>query len=213
MAATEAVLSCLMMTSAALDVPGWTFKGEVERTKIYNKPRPGSPAVEIKAVGMIGAPPKVVWAILRDYQGYKGENGMPYTAEAVVLDRERGDKVTYFYSIVGVMPFLYNYNIKIIDESSWNGGRGHFKTSWTLWEGPSARPSPWYATRLRVNDGHWQLDPTADETQTCATYWLFTAPRGIFPDAIANWANTEAAPKLFQKIRDKTKLPQYREPK
>ncbi len=211
MAVPEAALSCLLTITAPADapMPGWGLKGEVEGIRIYNKLRAGSSSVEILAIGMIEAPPKIVWAVLRDYPGYKGENAMPYTKEAVVLDRETGGKVTYFYSIVGLPPFLYDYNIKIVDESRWDGGRGYLKSSWTLWDGPRARPAPWYTTRLRVNDGYWRLDPAEGETRTCATYWLFTVPAGIFPDAMANWANTEAAPKLFRKIRDKAKLPQY----
>lgn len=204
------LFGCSLIFATTAEATDWTFKSEVNGIRIYNRPRPGSSALEIKAVAWIDAPAKVVWAVLRDYQGYKGENGMPFTKEASVLKQENDGKVTYFYSIVGVGPFLCDYNIRIVDESNWEDGRGFLRTSWTLWEGPFAEPPQWLVVRLSANEGYWQLDPTSDGIRTRATYQLFAVPPGILLDVLASWANAEGVPKLFQTIREKTKLPQYR---
>ncbi len=154
---------------------------------------------EVKAIGLIDAPPQKVYEIIRDYPHYK--DTMPYTSESTVVSTEDGGKTVYFYSVVDA-PFVSkrDYTIKTIDESEWKDGKGFLKVSWraAVDKGPKERDG---VVRVQINDGFWLLEPRENGAKTFATYYLYTNPGGSLPTWVVNKANGSAVPDVFKAIR------------
>ncbi len=188
----------------------WTEKANEDGITVYNRAHAGSAVRELKAVGLIDAPPKAAWAVIRDYDHYKDH--MPYTEESRVLSREDGDKVIYFYSLINA-PFVSrrDYVIRIVDESDWKNGAGYLKSSWTV--SPNGVPARDGVVRVAQNDGYWLLEPRDGGKRTFVTYWLFTDPGGAIPTWLANKANSSAVPDVFRAIRKSAVQPPYRDAK
>ncbi|MBI3184203.1 MAG: hypothetical protein HYZ28_18885 [Myxococcales bacterium] len=177
---------------------GWEQAAREDGITIYSRRREGSPIAEMKAIGIIDAPPHAVWRAIRDYDRYPAT--MPYTEEAKVLSSEDGGKVIYFYSVIDA-PLVdkRDYVIRILDESDWQDGKGYLKVSWTSTDkGPAEREG---LIRVKVNDGFWKLEPRDGGKRTFATYYVHTDPGGEIPKWIANKANSTAVPNVFAAIR------------
>ncbi len=61
--------------------------------------------------------------------------------------------------------------------------------------------------RIRLLDGSWTLEANAEGTKTWATYWLYTDPGGYVPAFIANTANVDGVPQLFEAVRGRLVKP------
>lgn len=186
--------------------PAWELSTETDGVKVFKRDREGSAVKEMKAVGLIDAPPQAVWAAVRDLENYPTQ--MPYTAEAKVLARTEGDKLITFYSRIKT-PLVdeRDYIILLKDESDWQDGKGFYKVSWTVApkESDSLMPEKKGVVRVRVNDGFWLIEPREDGKKTNATYYVFTNPGGAIPTFIANQGNNIAVPKVFAAIRKTVK--------
>lgn len=175
----------------------WELAAKEDGVTVYSKSG-GENVAEVKAIGLIDAPPQEVWKIIRDYDNYK--KTMPYTEESRVLAREDGDKVIYFYSVVNA-PLVdkRDYTIRLVDESDWKDGKGYLLVRWTASDkGPPPRED---FIRVKLNNGYWKLEPRDGGQRTFATYYVHTDPGGSIPRWIANRANTTAVPNVFLAIR------------
>lgn len=188
----------------------WELKAREEGVFVYNRDRHGSDIRELKATAIIQAPPKAVWAVIRDYERYK--DNMPYTEASRVLAREDGGRALHFHSVINApLVSRRDYVIRVLDESDWKDGKGFLKASWTLsTQGP---PPADDVVRVPHNEGYWLLEPRDGGKTTFATYWLFTDPGGAIPTFIANQANSIAIPDLFRALRKKAVEAPYRDAK
>jgi hypothetical protein len=184
--------------AAAAPEPRWELASRGDGIYVYARGRPGSNVREVKATGMIDAPPEKVWAVIRDYDSYTKR--MPYTEVAKVISRQEGDKSLVFYSVVSApLVSKRDFVIRILDESTWDGTKGFFKASWTTSDqGP---PETKDIVRVKVNDGYWLLEPREEGKKTFATYWLYTDPGGSVPKWLVNRANSGAVPDVFKAVR------------
>ena len=188
----------------------WTEKAKEDGITVYNRPRAGSAVHEIKAVGLIDAPPKSAWAVIRDYDHYK--DCMPYTEESKILGREDGDKVIFFYSLINApLVSRRDYVIRLVDESDWKDGQGYLKSSWDIT--PNGPPPKDGVVRVKANEGYWLLEPRDGGKKTFVTYWLYTDPGGSIPNWVANKANQSAVPDVFRAIRKHALLAPYKDAK
>lgn len=195
----------IMVLAADPGGTGWEQAAKDDGVTIYSREKKDSSVREMKAVGVIDAPPMDVWKAIRDYPNYK--KTMPYTEESKVLategdNAERGAKVTYFYSVVNApMVDRRDYVIRLVDESNWQDGKGFLKVTWTTAERKDAPVKEDYV-RVKINDGMWLLEPREDGKKTFATYYVYTDPGGSIPNFIANKANSTAVPNVFKAIKD-----------
>ncbi len=181
--------------------PTWALAAEDEGIKIYSRQKEGESIAQMKAMGIIDATPHEVWKAIRDYSNYS--KTMPYTEVSKVIASENGDKTIWFYSVVNA-PLVdrRDYVIKLIDESNWNDGAGFLKVTWTGWnEKEKGVPEKRGCVRVKINDGHWLLEPREAGKKTFATYYVYTDPGGSLPKWIANKANGTAVPNVFAAIR------------
>src|SRR5918996_390128 len=95
---------------------GWSIAAQNERLTVYARERKGTGVQEMRAEGILDAPPQKVWRVLRDYERYP--KTLPYIQVSRVLHREEGDRVTYVYSVVSVpMIDARDYVIRAVDHS------------------------------------------------------------------------------------------------
>ena len=188
----------------------WTEKAKEDGITVYNRPRAGSSVQEIKAIGLIDAPPKAAWAVIRDYDHYK--DYMPYTEESKIVGREDGEKAILFYSLINApLVSRRDYVIRLVDESDWKDGQGYLKSTWNVaTTGPAPRDG---VVRVKANEGYWLLEPREGGKKTFATYFLYTDPGGSIPNWVANKANQGAVPDVFRAIRKESLLAPYKDAK
>jgi hypothetical protein len=178
---------------------GWAIAVQNERLTVYARERKGSGVQEMRAEGVMDAPPEKVWRVLRDYDRYP--KTMPYIQAARILHREDGDKVMYLYSVVSApMVNARDYVIRVVDESDWRDGRGYLKVSWKI-ANERAPKAPGNIVRVEVNDGFWLLEPSENGKSTRAVYYLYTDPGGAIPRWIVNRANATAIPDVWEAVR------------
>lgn len=193
-------LPVLMLLSA--DAPAavpWQSAGEDDGITIMSRDKPGSDVHEMKAQGMIDAPPMAIWTALRDYDHYT--QTMPYTEKSKVVEKSADGKTTWFYSVINApLVSRRDYTIKLHDDTNYKNGKGKMRVSWTIAtdKGPAPQDG---IVRVKVNDGYWELQPVANGTKTYATYYLYTDPGGSVPKWIVNKGNATAVPEVFNAIK------------
>ena len=199
---TIAHAMALLVLTADPGGAGWEKDAESDGVTIYARKQKGAEVREMKAEGLINAPPMAVWKAIRDYDNYK--KTMPFTEESRVVSQEAGGKTTLFYSVVNApMVSKRDYLIKLTDQSDWKDGKGYFKVTWYAVQ-DAATPERDGFVRVKINDGMWLLEPRGDGSQTFATYWVYTNPGGSIPGFIADRANGTAVPDVFKAIRKVT---------
>ncbi|MBN2359389.1 MAG: hypothetical protein JXR83_08035 [Deltaproteobacteria bacterium] len=191
----------------------WRKAAEEGGVTIYTRDKPGTPIKEVKAIGMIEAPPYACMNVVCDL-GHFSEF-MPYTNESTIVGRE-GDQVVFSYQHLK-LPLVDNrdYTLRVVDETPPPGPSGepaYYKSSWTPANerGPKPRSD---TVRVVVNTGHWLFEPVDDGKRTRATYYLFTDPGGMIPSFVANRANTQAIPDLFKALRTQSRSERFAKPR
>ena len=54
--------------------------------------------------------------------------------------------------------------------------------------------------RVKITDGYWLLEPSADGQKTKATYRLYTDGGGGIPSFVANQVNKSRVKEIFDKV-------------
>ncbi len=191
--------SLLVIAAAPADVRPWVEAAKQEGITVYAREREGSSIREVKAIGVIDATPDQVWKAVRDYPAYP--KTMPYVEVSEVVSIEQEGKLTYLYSVVNA-PLVErrDYTIKLTDVSDWKEGKGYLMVRWEA-ASDKGPPEKKGLVRVKLNDGHWKLEPRDGGTKTFVTYYLLTEPGGSIPNWIINRANTTAVPSVFAAVR------------
>ncbi len=191
-------LSLLLLSATPDSGPGWEQAARDDGITVFARQKQGASINEMKAIGLIEAPPKAVWNAVRDYANY--DKNMPYCEDSKVLGTEQDGKITYFYSVVNA-PIVSrrDYVIKLVDESDWQDGKGYLLVTWSTVD--RGVPEKEGRVRIKINDGFWKLEPRENGTKTFATYYVYTDPGGSLPRWIVNKANSGAVPDVFRAIR------------
>jgi len=178
--------------------PSWKLAADGDDLKVYAREKQHG-VQEMKAEGIIDAPPEMVWKAIRDYENYT--KTMPYIDVSRIVGREGGDRVIWLYSVVNA-PLVdkRDYVIKLVDESKWKNGEGYLKVSWSI-DNEKAPPKPDDVVRVALNDGYWRLEPRDGGEKTFAVYYVYTDPGGSVPRWIVNRANGTAVPDVFKHVR------------
>ena len=177
----------------------WVVAAQRENVTVYARDRQDSGLQELRAEGVIEAPPEKVWKILRDYERYA--NRMPYVQEARTVGEERGGKISYVYTILA-LPMVHrrDYVLRLVDESEWNAGQGFLKISWSV-DNARAPEKPPDVVRMTLNVGSWLLEPVAGGRSTRVVYSLHCDPGGGLPKWIAKMGNGTAVPEVFAALQ------------
>jgi hypothetical protein len=189
-------LSLVALLAEPTDGPGWKQVTRTDGITVFERENQRAPVPEVKAIGLIEAPPPEVWKVITDYDNYK--TTMPYTAESKILSKDGKD--TTFYSVIDApLVSKRDYVIKLTDESDWKEGKGYFKLIWTNTDqGPGPKDG---LVRVKLNDGFWKLEPRENGAKTFVTYYNFTDPGGSIPGFVKNQATKSAVPDVIKHVR------------
>lgn len=170
----------------------------------------GSDVKEVRARGVVDAPPHVLRAVIADVEGYPAF--MPYVKESRLLGREPAGDVLNYQRLSFGIPLVSDrqYVIRIV-ERRYRGGDGRlsYVFSWRLADGlpPDATSD---AIAVPVDRGYWDLRPQdAAGDRTDVRYCVFTDPGGSLPKWLVPLANSDAVPKVFAAVGRAAKLARY----
>lgn len=203
-----ALLAAALPGAGLSAASGWELVAETRGVAVFERPRAGSSAREVQAVGEVDAPAPRLFRVLLDFE--RCTEVMPYTAEGRVVHREEGGRAVHLYTVLDApVVARRDYTMRLVDESDWRDGKGFLKLSWT----PSNRGPPPRdgVVRVLVNEGFWLLEPLDGGKRTRVTYRLFTDPGGSLPAWATAMANRSALPDAVEAVRRAARDPRYAE--
>ncbi|MBU0568616.1 hypothetical protein KJ693_03175 [bacterium] len=177
-----------------------------------------------KAIGIIDAPPHIVWEVITDNNHFK--EFMPRTLESLVVNKDlmplilkkRPKSTEKVERIIGnpVDPRIYQVK-----------GGTYSIYFYSLLDFPWPISNKWYIIKidrdetrvadgiyqsswdmvignLRTNQGSWLLEPYG-KSQTKATYSLLTDPGGCIPDSFINMGTEKTMPDVIRAVRGRAR--------
>jgi len=179
--------------------------------KVETRAIPDRDVKQVRARGIIPAPPHVVRAVIADLERYPAF--MPYVKDSRILSRDpTGDVLNYQRLSFGIMLVQdRHYVIRIAERSSRSSdGRTGRAFVWRLEPGLPPGVAADAAVRVSVNNGYWDLQPVKDsEGTTDVRYCVFTDPAGSLPKWVVGLANDQAVPQLFAAVASQAATPRY----
>ena len=179
--------------------------------KVETRAIPDRDVKQVRARGIIPAPPHVVRAVIADLERYPAF--MPYVKDSRILSRDpTGDVLNYQRLSFGIMLVQdRHYVIRIAERSSRSSdGRTGRAFVWRLEPGLPPGVAADAAVRVSVNNGYWDLQPVKDsEGATDVRYCVFTDPAGSLPKWVVGLANDQAVPQLFAAVANQAATPRY----
>jgi hypothetical protein len=182
----------------------WKQESTAKGVTILSRAHAGSSAREFKAVGIIEAPPPMVFAVIDDSESYP--SFMPYTSEVRVLKREK-DAVLAYQRLEIPLVSPRDYTLRS-EHAKWLGRDGAiYRIRWEPANhlGPAEKPG---ILRVNVCEGGWLLEPEGLHA-TRATYTVYTDSGGALPPFLANNGSRIAIRKVFEAVRKQVKDPKY----
>ncbi len=180
---------------------GWKVVSESKGVKVESRVRSGASINELRAVGGIDAPTRVVRGVLEDIESYP--SFMPFLIECRLLKRDADSLISY-QRISAPLTSDRDYTLRVrnLDEA---GGKV-FRSRWEVAKalGPAEQPG---VVRVTINEGSWLLE-AQDDLTTRATYSIYT-DGGALPAFVANRANQIGIGRLFAAVRKQVQQPKY----
>src|SRR5947199_316059 len=130
---------------------GWKLAGQPAGVAIYNRPHPGSPLKEFRAIGEIDAPTRTVNAVIDDFENFP--RFMPYTTECRLVKRE-GDAIVGYQRLSPKICADRDYTLRVW-KKAWPASDGFvFMSYWTTANelGPSEKKD---IVRVKICNGGW----------------------------------------------------------
>ncbi|MHB1843940.1 MAG: START domain-containing protein [Deltaproteobacteria bacterium] len=202
------IVACLLLSTPALAERPWTFRVQEDGVAVYNRDVPGSSVKEVRAEGVIDAPPAAVWAMISDVASYP--KTMPYVNECLVLEPPTDGRSLVYYSRLG-LPIISDrdYVLKVTLEKRPADGPPPYRMSWSSASDPKAPPPKPGVVRLTDVAGDWELEAIRDGKATHAVYFVHLNPQSPLPAFVINKANSQSVPELFQRVREWSKKAPY----
>lgn len=176
---------------------GWTLVVQGPIT-VKNRALEGTPIKEIWAEGEIAAPALDVQDALMDVPSLR--SFMPYLKDARYLGDPLEDGSHYVYTlidlpVVGKRDYIVRLELK---QSLAPDGTGTFKNEWHAH--PDHLPLRHGITRVRRNDGSWEITPLGDGSKCWAVYRFTVDPGGWIPAFAANLGNERGVKETYDAV-------------
>lgn len=184
----------------------WRLESDSKGVLIHSRVREGSAIKEFRAVGVIDAPPAMVFAVLDDAEAYS--SFMPYTSECRVLKRAK-DFIIAYQRLQLPLVSDRDYTLRSEHVKSLGPDGAVYRIRWEPANdlGPAVKAG---VQRVNVCEGGWLLEPNSSGS-TRATYVIYTDSGGAIPPMIANHGSRVAIRKLFEAVRKQVREPKYAE--
>ncbi len=182
----------------------WALTSQNNDVSIYSRTHPGTTIKEYKAIGSIGAQPRILMAVLDDVENYP--RFMPYITECRILKRE-GNTLISYQRVSPPFCTDRDYSLRVKHETKSTPAGTALVCRWEQANalGPAEKTD---VLRVKVNEGSWLIEPAANNTAR-ATYWIYTDGGGALPAWLAIKANQIAIDKLFDVLRKQVKDAKY----
>lgn len=219
------IIGMAVVLSNPLAGSGGTKKGLAAGELItICEPVEGTRVKRGKVLGVIDAPPYIVWEVITDNNHFK--DFMPHTLESLVVNKDlmplvqkrRPENIREVKRIIGKPVDPRIYQIK--------GGK-YSIYFYSLLDFPLPISNKWYIIKidhdetraaegiyqsswdmvtgnLRSNQGFWLLEPYG-KSQTKVTYSLLTDPGGYMPDFFINMGTKKTMPDVIQAVRNRAR--------
>lgn len=166
---------------------------------------PGSSIKEVRAEGLVEAPPERVLAVLADVGAYP--EIMPPTEAARLLQRDE-DGTAFYYMVIN--PPLIRRRDYCISLRQARLPDGRLRSAWALHDVGGRCPAPQPGVlRIQRNQGEWLLTPERNGQATHVMYQAFTDPGGQVPAWMVNLATARSLPGVIRSLRRAATLPRY----
>jgi hypothetical protein len=203
---TRTVVAWFVIAAIPAFGSDWVQISNNPNLAVYAKERAGSQVKELRAIGVVDAPTWVVHNVLDQVTDYP--EFMPYTSKAELIERKPHASIVYFRwdpPLIG--PRDVTVSVGVNSTRLARGGTS-YRLEWTPIS--SAGPGPIIGvTRITLDEGSWNLEPTDDGKKTAVTYDLFTDGGGGLPPFVINMANRQSVNDMFEAIRKQVTLPKY----
>jgi Polyketide cyclase / dehydrase and lipid transport len=207
---TRTVGVCLLIAAIPTLASDWTQISTNPNLTVFTKERTGSQIKELRAIGVVDAPSWVIHNVLDQVADYP--EFMPYTSKAELIERKPHAAIIYFRwdpPLIGPRDVTVSV---AVNSTRLAGDRTSYRLEWAPIN--TAGPSPVAGvTRITLDEGSWNLEPTEDGKKTAVTYDLFTDGGGGLPSFVINMANRQSVSDLFDAIRKQVTLPKYSQKK
>jgi polyketide cyclase/dehydrase/lipid transport protein len=197
--ARAAALAGLLATSAT--------PVSAQEPVVTTAPVAGTSIRVVRASADVAAAPETVLAVIDDVASYRST--MPYVAESRVVERTPTSVVSY-QRLRFPVPMLDDRDYVIRITAHLEAGTGDAVVHRRIWrlEPTADVPERPGVVRVRVNEGSWIVTAKRADLSH-VSYCLYTDPGGGVWKWVANQANVQAIPRLFQALREAVKLPRY----
>jgi hypothetical protein len=180
------------------DNSDWVQLSKNDSLAIFERPHPGCPVKELRAVGAIDAPNWVVKNLIDGVEDYP--SFMPYTTKTKIIERKLNQIISYLRldpPLVGARDVTVSVSSEIQKRED---GTTSYQVHWEPVNSMGPSPSPG-VTRITLDQGSWKLEPTEGGKKTIATYTILTDAGGGLPAFVINFANRQGVENLFSAIR------------
>ncbi len=185
----------------------WKLVATRQGIEIYNRVREGARVKEIRAVGVLDAPPWVCKNVVDDIERF--DEFMPYTAESTVLE-ETDEGVLHYERVVAPLVSDRDYTLISRDDSRQEAdGRVVYQRNWTAANERGPEPKRG-VVRVAQVEGFWRFEPIDAGRRSRVTYYVFTDPGGRLPAFVVEAANRRAVPGLFAAVEEQAQGDRYR---
>lgn len=192
-----ALLCLLAFPALAQGDGGWELvvKGPIT---VKNRSLEGTAVKEIWAEGELDAPPLDVQDALMDVPSLRSY--MPYLKDGRYLGDALEDGSHYVYTlidlpVVGKRDYIVRLELK---QALAPDGTGTFRNEWHAH--PDHLPLRHGITRVRRNDGSWEITPLGDGTKCWAVYRFTVDPGGWIPAFAANLGNQKGVQETWDAV-------------
>lgn len=199
------VVLCDPPRGLAAETEAFAPVSEKDGVRVSARAVPGSSIKEVRAEGLVEAPPERVLAVLADVSAYP--EIMPPTEAARLL--QKGEDGAAFYYMVINPPLIRrrDYCISLIQAHLPDG---RLRSAWALHDAGGRCPAPQPGLlRIQRNQGEWLLTPVRDGQATQVVYQAYTDPGGQVPAWMVNLATARSLPGVFRSLRRAAALPRY----
>lgn len=184
----------------------WKLVSRSEKLSVFSHPNTDPTVQEVKAVGLIKAPPSIVRRVLEDTAAYPAF--MPYVVETRTLARETG-AITVYQRLSPPLTKDLDYTMRMRAEPAReSAGDKGLRICMDTAAHPAVEEKKGIV-RLKVLQGHWLLEPSGNGGETRLTYWLRSDCGRAMSPRVASLANRFTIPEMFEGIGRQAKLAKY----
>jgi hypothetical protein len=189
--------ACALMLLALSADGGWTRAGDEEGILVEQRRESGSQVRELRAEGVIDAPPAACLAVVRDTGFFR--RSMPFVEVAEVVGRE-GESVIYFHTRVAPPLCSARESTVRVWVEPLPGTDAGWRQAWTIANDRGPAPAS-DAILVPMTSGSWEFHAIEGGRRTRARYRIESDPGGDLPGWLIDRGNASAVLDAYRELR------------